>query len=124
MSIPASDPITAALATALDGLALRQKVTADNIANVDTPHFTASRVDFEDSLRAALDTGTLDTSGGLGDASVASVLPTSGPPSATGNNVDLGTEEMTALQATFRYQLLSRAVGDRFGLVTTAIGGM
>ena len=123
MSIPASDPITAALATALDGLALRQKVTADNIANVDTPHFTASRVDFEDSLRAALDTGTLDT-GSLGDASVASVLPTDGPPSATGNNVDLGTEEMTALQATFRYQLLSRAVGDRFGLVTTAIGGM
>ena len=123
MSIPASDPITAALATALDGLALRQKVTAENIANVDTPHFTASRVDFEDSLRAALDTGTLDTTS-LGDPTIGTVLPTSGPPSATGNNVDLGTEEMTALQATFRYQLLSRAVGDRFGLVTTAIGGM
>jgi flagellar basal-body rod protein FlgB len=123
MSIPASDPITAALATALDGLALRQKVTANNIANVDTPHFTASRVDFESSLRAALDSGTLDTSS-LGDPTIGTVLPTSGPPSATGNNVDLGTEEMTALQATFRYQLLSRAVGDRFGLVTTAIGGM
>jgi hypothetical protein len=27
------------------------------------------------------------------------------------------------MQATFSYQLLSRAVGDRFGLITTAIGG-
>jgi hypothetical protein len=31
---------------------------------------------------------------------------------------------MTAMQATFRYQLLTRAVGDRASLVTTAIGGM
>ena len=31
---------------------------------------------------------------------------------------------MTAMQATFSYQLLSRAVGDRYGLITAAIGGM
>lgn len=122
MSISASDPVAAALATALDGLALRQRVTADNIANADTPGFQASKVDFEDSLRTALDDGSL-TGGPLG-TDLATVVPTSGPPSANGNNVDLGTEEMTAMQATFRYQLLSRAVGDRYGLVTTAIGGM
>jgi flagellar basal body rod protein FlgB len=38
--------------------------------------------------------------------------------------VDLAAETMTQMQATFSYQLLSRAVGDRFGLVSTAIGGM
>ena len=43
---------------------------------------------------------------------------------ANGNNVDLATETMTAMQATFSYQLLSRAVGDRYGLITAAIGGM
>jgi flagellar basal body rod protein FlgB len=45
-------------------------------------------------------------------------------PGVNGNNVDLATETMTAMQATFRYQLLTRAVGDRASLVTTAIGGM
>jgi flagellar basal-body rod protein FlgB len=42
---------------------------------------------------------------------------------ANGNNVDLANETLTAMQATFSYQLLSRAVGDRYGLITTAIGG-
>ena len=31
---------------------------------------------------------------------------------------------MAAMQSTFRYQLLSRAYGDREALITTAIGGM
>ncbi len=124
MSISASDPVQAALRSALDGLALRQRVAADNIANIDTPGFQASKVDFEGSLRAALDDGSL-TDGSLGTSpELATVQPTSGPPSANGNNVDLGTEQMTAMQATFRYQLLSRAVGDRYALITTAIGGM
>ncbi len=124
MSLSASDPVAAALSTALDGLALRQRVAADNIANIDTPGFQASKVDFEDSLRSALDDGSL-TGGPLGASpGLATVVPTSGPPSANGNNVDLGTEQMTAMQATFRYQLLSRAVGDRYGLISTAIGGM
>ena len=33
-------------------------------------------------------------------------------------------ETLTAMQATFSYQLLTRAVGDRYGLISTAIGGM
>ena len=31
---------------------------------------------------------------------------------------------MTAMQSVFQYQLLTRSVGDRYSLVTTAIGGM
>src|SRR3954466_15628991 len=58
MLISATDPVGAALHSALDGLAYRQRVTADNIANVDTPGFTATKVDFEDSLRGALEDGT------------------------------------------------------------------
>ena len=44
--------------TALTGLAMRQRVTADNIANIETPGFLAGRVSFEDSLRDAVDDGT------------------------------------------------------------------
>ena len=35
---------------ALDALSLRQRVIADNIANVNTPGFLAGRVQFEDAL--------------------------------------------------------------------------
>lgn len=119
MLVSASDPVAAALGSALDGLALRQRVAADNIANIDTPGFTAATLDFESSLRSALADGELTE----GD-----VLPTTGlssaPAGANGNNVDLATETMTAMQSVFQYQLLTRSVGDRYSLVTTAIGGM
>ena len=117
MLISASDPVGSALHSALDGLTFRQRVAADNIANVDTPGFTATRVDFEASLREALATGA-------GAEAVPATSRSTARPGANDNNVDLAGETMTAMQATFTYQLLSRAVGDRFGLVSTAIGGM
>ena len=119
MSISASDGVGAALWTALDGLAMRQRVAADNIANMDTPGYIASEVDFEGSLRAAIADGTLTT-----DGAAPTVTSSTDTPGANGNNVDLGNETMSAMQATFRYQLLSRAVGARAALITSAIGGM
>lgn len=119
MFLSASDPVAATLTGALDGLALRQRVAADNIANLDTPGFIASEVDFESSLRAALVDGSV-----VENVAVPSVAASSAAPGPDGNNVDLATETMSAMQATFKYQLLTRAVGDRASLVTTAIGGM
>lgn len=119
MLISASDDVSAALNTALDGLSLRQKVVADNVANIDTPGFIASTVDFESSLRAALAGGDVAGSG------VTPVTGTSATPvGPNGNNVDLQTETMTAMQSVFQYQLITRAVGDRYSLITTSIGGM
>ena len=97
----------------------RVRPRRDNVANVDTPGFTATRVGFEDSLRLALADGVMAP----GEALPTTTLSPE-QAGANGNNVDLGKETLTAMQATFSYQLLSRAVGDRFGLVTTAIGGM
>ena len=59
MSIAAPDPVSSVLHSALDGLALRQRVIADNIANVDTPEFRATSVDFESSLRSAILDGSV-----------------------------------------------------------------
>lgn len=39
----------------MDAAALRQKVIANNIANVDTPHFKRVEVNFEDAFKRALD---------------------------------------------------------------------
>ena len=51
-----------AIATsALDGLALRQQVHAENIANVDTKGYQAKTVDFESTLSAEIKRGKSGT---------------------------------------------------------------
>lgn len=119
MILSASDPVASVLKSALDGLSLRQRVAADNIANMDTPGFIASSVDFESSLREAIDSPRP-----MSAPVTPSVTSSTASPGPDGNNVDLATETMTAMQSTFQYQLLTRAVGDRHSLITTAIGGM
>jgi len=42
------------LRASLRGAAMRNEVIANNIANADVPGFTARRVEFENSLRAAI----------------------------------------------------------------------
>lgn len=115
LPIAGTDAITSVLGTALDGLSLRQNVIADNIANVDTPGFRATSVDFESSLANAISTGD------LGSAAV-TTTPTNTPVGADGNNVDLRKETMAAMQTVFQYQMLTRAVNDRMDLVKTAAG--
>ena len=119
MSVAAPDPVSSILSSALDGLSLRQRVIADNIANVDTPHFRATSVDFESSLRSAI----LD--GSIGDGGpTATTTPTDTPVGANGNNVDLRKETLAAMQSQFQYQMMTRAVSDRFDLVKTVATGL
>ena len=49
--------------------------------------------------------------------------PTGTPVGANGNNVDLRQETMAAVQSQFQYQVLTRAMNDRFDLVTFSVGG-
>ena len=115
MSSFVSDPVTSVLSTALDGVAFRQSVIANNIANVDTPGFRASSVDFESSLKSAIADGTVH-SGGVS----ITATPTNTPVGLNGNNVDLRKETMAALQSTFQYQILTRATNDHFAAIKTA----
>lgn len=119
MSIAMPDPVSAVLATALDGLALRQRVIADNIANVDTPNFRATSVDFESSLSAAISSGHVPA-----DGVAATESPTQTPVGLNGNNVDLRKETLAAIQTQFQYQIMTRAVSDRMSLISTAAGSM
>ena len=121
VSLIVSDAVTQVLRTALDGVSLRQQVTADNIANVDTPGFRATSVDFETSLRQATEDGSIerDPSGAV----KVETTPTDTPVGANGNNVDLRKETLAAVQSQYQYQLLTRAVNDKFTLVRDALGG-
>jgi flagellar basal-body rod protein FlgB len=118
-----SDLVAVTLQKALDGLALRQQVIGDNIANVDTPNYHAKTVDFESALQSALATGNDDTAVELMEQSWPAFGTTDAVPTMNGNNVSLANETMNATQALVQYQLVTRAVNDRFGLLKTAIGG-
>jgi flagellar basal-body rod protein FlgB len=122
VSLAVSDAVSRVLGLALDGVTMRQKVTADNISNVDTPGFRAMSVDFESSLRQAVDSGDV-TSSSDGGVRVETTA-TDTPVGANGNNVDLRKETLSAVQTQYQYQMLTRAVNDKFTLVRDSIGGL
>ena len=106
---------TTSLTSALDNLALRQRVTAHNIANIETPNFHARRVAFESALA--------DNVSGGGDGNVqASIAESLEPTREDGNNVNLDTETMSDIDTGLRYQLALRAMDSQFTVMKTAIG--
>jgi flagellar basal-body rod protein FlgB len=104
------------LQTAIAGLSTRQQVTANNIANLETPGFTASNVSFESSLADAI------ASGDPSQAAV-SVDPTSDPAGINGNNVNLDGEVVTATKTGLQEQLLTGAITSKYGLISTVLKG-
>jgi flagellar basal-body rod protein FlgB len=102
--------------TALSGLAMRQRVTADNIANIETPGFLAGRVSFENSLRDAVGAGSPAATRISNDRSLE-------PTRVNGNNVNLDHETLTHLDTNMRYQLMLRSLDTKISLLRTAMGG-
>jgi flagellar basal-body rod protein FlgB len=103
------------LHAALSGLAQRQRVTTDNIANVNTPGFLAGRVDFESNLRSQLGSGQAPTVGG---GTVARSLE---PTNTNGNNVNLDSETVIATETGLRYQLALNALDGKYSVLRTAL---
>lgn len=110
------DIASVTLSTALSSLAARQRVSANNIANIETANFRASKVDFESSLRDAV------ASGDPAQA-MATTSPTTDPAGVNGNNVSLDSETVTDQKTTLQYQLLSNAMSQKFSLLETVIKG-
>ncbi len=123
MPFAVSDSVSQVLASALDGVSERQRVAADNIANVDTPGFRARSVDFETQLKAAISDGTFVAADGNPVATAITSTPTDTPVGANGNNVDLRKETMVETESQYQYQMLTRAVADKFNLVKSAAMG-
>ena len=110
------DGVTLALGRALDAVALRQRVNANNIANVMTPGFRAQKVEFERALAGAVASG--DPS-----AASATVLETGASPREDGNNVELEVEQGSLLRSGLQYQAVAQAVSFKDALLRTAIKG-
>lgn len=111
------DDITSVtLQTALSGLSRRQDATANNIANTETPNFTASAVSFESSLAAAV---------AHGDPASATITvePTGDAAGQNGNNVSLDREFVDATKTTLQMQLLTQALTERYSQLATVLKG-
>ena len=102
-----------ALSSALDGLALRQRTIAQNIANVSTPNYHAKVVAFEGALAASVQ-------GGDGTA-MATTTASNAPTQQNGNNVSLDSETLNNIETVLRYQFATRAVNMDFDATKAAL---
>ena len=109
-----TDSVTAAYERGLTGVSERQRVTANNIANAATPGFTASKVDFEANLAAALEEGDPSNA-------TATISATGDAPGIDGNNVSVETETTTMIRSGLQYDALVSALNYKLGLLHTAI---
>jgi len=110
------DVTSVTLHSALTGLSKRQRVIADNIANIETPGFLAGKVSFEDSLLNAVEAGSPK------DATIA-VARSLEPTREDGNNVNLDHEVISNIDTQLRYQLMIRAMDDQYGAIRTVAAG-
>ncbi|GAB2972728.1 flagellar basal body rod protein FlgB [Actinotalea caeni] len=102
-----------AIASALDGLAARQRAVASNIANVNTPGYTARRVSFEDAIARSVAAGD--------GRAVASEARSLEPTRLDGNNVNLDTETISSIDTVLRFQFAARAADAPFSALRTAM---
>jgi flagellar basal-body rod protein FlgB len=142
------DPTMTVLANALNGLSSRQAAISSNLANIDTPGYTAQSVDFETALAnevAGMTSGqgnALAPSSGVAanvamertdprhlyaSGTTGAFTTTSSSVAETlrndGNQVDLETE-MTALTETqLKYEANSRLISGKFGQLYDVLGG-
>jgi flagellar basal-body rod protein FlgB len=110
------DVASVTLQVAISGLSTRQQVTSNNIANVETPGFTASTVSFESSLADAI-------AGGDPTSAAVSVTPSGAPAALNGNNVNLDDEIVTATKTGLQEHLLTGALTSKYGLISTVLKG-
>ncbi|WP_426447110.1 flagellar basal body rod protein FlgB [Paenibacillus sp. S-38] len=122
------------LERSLDAAALRQKVIADNVANVDTPNFKRSDVRFEELLQQEMNGGGL-----VGKRTDAKHIPinqtstTAGTPQVVQdtetfmnnnqNNVDIDYEMALMAKNQLRYNVMVQQVNGEIKKLRTAIGG-
>jgi flagellar basal-body rod protein FlgB len=109
------DLTTRSLAQALRGLESQQQAHEQNVANVETPGYLAKSVEFEASLRRAIDSGRPEHAG-------VSQSTSTEPTRTDGNNVRLDRELTGLAENALRQQLVTAALNANFRLTRAALG--
>lgn len=133
-SIFADDALQAAT-LALKGLSARQEVISNNVANVDTPGYSAQKVDFETTLKRTLNQGTsklamartstshLSSSSSMAADFLATSNREGGSYREDGNNVDIDTELIDMSEANIKYQAISQGLSSKLLLLKSIAQG-
>ncbi|GAB6089867.1 flagellar basal body rod protein FlgB [Spirochaeta dissipatitropha] len=113
----------------MDANMLRQSVIANNISNVDTPEFKRSEVNFETSLRKALESEKYESFPqrltherhipwhrpmDYRDVKPRMNLDFTTSTKNNGNNVDIEMEAMNLLNQQLSYQLMTESINNQF----------
>ncbi len=112
----------------------RNSVILNNVANVDTPDFKASHVEFETYYKQAIEEDgfkfkkTRDTHMDIGGADLENlqaeiVLEDDTTMRMDGNNVDIDEQMSELAKNTIYYNTLTRKISGQFSQLRTAIGG-
>jgi flagellar basal-body rod protein FlgB len=111
-----SGGIVDVLQFAIDGVTQQTNATANNLANANTPGYTASNVNFQQSLAQAIEAP------GEATATV-TTTPSSDPAGTNGNNVNLASELVSSEKGALEYQQLSESLNSQFRLIRGVVGG-
>lgn len=115
----------------LDAAWLRNNVISNNISNVDTPNFKASKVDFESVMKNVLGSSaatmkkTNDKHMDIGGTSGLEPIVTKNTDSTMrmdGNNVDIETEQVNLAENALYYNTLLQKLSEEYSRIRYAIG--
>ena len=111
----------------LDYLWLKQKVTMNNIANVDTPGYKTQYISFEEEFKNRLETAVKSKeSPRIRDAIKNTNIKfhtTSTSDRLDGNNVDMDTENVELARTALQYQYSVETINNNISRYRTVIKG-
>ena len=112
------DPRIDLLASVLDASAVRHRVIANNVANVNTPGYKRLDVNFETELAKVLANG-----GDVKTATPVIAEDATAPARQDGNTVDIDREMGQLAKNSSLYQAASTILATRLAMLRSAISG-
>ncbi len=115
-------------AKSLEFLWAKQQVIAHNLTNIDTPHYKAKYVTFEDAFKNRLQLARAvgdkkETRNIIENSSYTVNEKSDSSYRLDGNNVNADTEEVEATRAYLQYQYMLQAINNDFTRLRTVIKG-
>ena len=112
---------------ALDLVWKQQQLTANNIANVDTPNYKAQHLSFEEEFKSRLNHAFQNQDSQAVKSAIEStkgnVITTTASKKVDGNSVDADVENVELVKTALQYQYLIQAFNSDYNRLRTVIRG-
>ena len=105
----------------LDVSAIKHKVIANNIANINTPGYKKMEVSFAEQLEKVIKDTSMNKFDNFQPKIVVSKEDTNGSVRNDGNNVDMDKEVSSLMKNTLSYSIYTQLLAKKMDLVKSAI---